>query len=332
MQLMWLSGPLGDVRSISITRTRLLLIATVTAVMLVVAGNVVHFVGLRLAVEVRPDLVRALVGGVMTESDLEQIEGAYRQRLERLREEVAAAGRQVAELQALKDSFMQLALPRNAEVKVPHAPAAPDRSKPQAGERRNAAPAGVGGPLAVEPFRPDEVGRGELNGKSLFDDIHSSRRELRLLANWTRQARAEWSAQLAFVEALPTLVPIAGAPSVASRYGVRLDPFTRTPARHAGLDLVAPQGTPILAAATGTVLRAQYHPQYGRMVDIDHGNGYHTRYAHAQSLLVKAGDRVGRGEPIATLGSTGRSTGPHLHFELRHRGALRNPENYLPSF
>jgi murein DD-endopeptidase MepM/ murein hydrolase activator NlpD len=329
MQLMWMSGPLGQVRTVSITRRRLLATGAVVALLLLAIGNLVHFVGLRLAVELRPELVRSIVGGVMTASDLERIEEAYRQRLDRMREELAAAGRKVAELDALKDAFMQMALPPKADAKVPGA--SPATSRPRPGAKGGVAEpaAGVGGPLGDEAFDPGSVGSGALKGASLFEDIQASRRELRMFAQWTQQARTDWGAQLAWAEALPTGLPIAGDAQVSSRYGVRLDPFTRLTARHAGLDLVAPTGTPILAAASGTVVRALHHPQYGRMVEIDHGNGYQTRYAHAQALLVKTGERVRRGAPIATVGSTGRSTGPHLHFELRHRGALRDPERYL---
>lgn len=83
------------------------------------------------------------------------------------------------------------------------------------------------------------------------------------------------------------------------------------------------------ATTEGAVLRGQRHPAYGLVVDVDHGNGYRTLYAHANALLVRPGERVAQGAPIATVGSTGRSTGPHLHFEALHRGRARDPEPYL---
>jgi murein DD-endopeptidase MepM/ murein hydrolase activator NlpD len=98
---------------------------------------------------------------------------------------------------------------------------------------------------------------------------------------------------------------------------------------HEGLDFSAEVGTPILAAAGGAVIFAAMHPQYGKMVEIDHGNNLVTRYAHASKLLVKVGDVVLRGSKIAEVGNTGRSTGTHLHFEVRHGGVAQNPARFL---
>jgi murein DD-endopeptidase MepM/ murein hydrolase activator NlpD len=98
---------------------------------------------------------------------------------------------------------------------------------------------------------------------------------------------------------------------------------------HEGVDFPGSVGTPIKAAATGIVISAERHPEYGNMIEIDHGNDMTTRYAHASKLLVKAGDMVKRGQLIAEVGSTGRSTGPHLHFEVRYRGAAQNPNRFL---
>jgi murein DD-endopeptidase MepM/ murein hydrolase activator NlpD len=98
---------------------------------------------------------------------------------------------------------------------------------------------------------------------------------------------------------------------------------------HTGLDIAGPSGTTIIAAADGTVVSASYQGGYGNFVVINHGNGLVTRYAHCSSLLVRAGQYVSRGEAIAKRGSTGHSTGPHLHFEVLQNGAFRNPTNYL---
>lgn len=92
---------------------------------------------------------------------------------------------------------------------------------------------------------------------------------------------------------------------------------------------MAHAGTPVMAAASGIVVYSAYHPQYGNMVEIDHGNGLTSRYAHASALLVKAGEAVLKGQRVALVGSTGRSTGPHLHFEVRQNGAPLNPERFL---
>ena len=118
---------------------------------------------------------------------------------------------------------------------------------------------------------------------------------------------------------LPTLYPIVDG-WYSSNFGYRIDPFTGQHSMHEGIDFPAEAGTAIVAAASGKVVVAEWHPQYGKMVEIDHGNGLVSRYAHASSLLVKEGDLVVRGQRIATVGTTGRSTGPHLHFEVRLNG------------
>jgi len=115
----------------------------------------------------------------------------------------------------------------------------------------------------------------------------------------------------------------------SSNFGWRLDPFTGKSAMHEGVDYVVPQGTPIHAAASGIVVYADMHPQFGNLVEIDHGNDILTRYAHASRILVKVGQMVKRGQKIAEVGSTGRSTGAHLHFEVRIRGLAQNPNRFL---
>jgi murein DD-endopeptidase MepM/ murein hydrolase activator NlpD len=128
---------------------------------------------------------------------------------------------------------------------------------------------------------------------------------------------------------VPSSAPIDGP--VGSGFGFRHDPFTHRPALHTGLDFPADPGTPILAAAGGVVLSAGPHPQYGLLVELDHGNGLVTRYAHTSRMLVKQGDLVKRGQKIAEVGTTGRSTGPHLHFEVLVEGVQQNPAKFLSS-
>ncbi len=127
---------------------------------------------------------------------------------------------------------------------------------------------------------------------------------------------------------LPTKMPV-NAPFNASGFGMRIDPFTGQHAMHEGIDFLAEAGSPIVAAAGGVVLFAGFHPQYGNMVDVDHGNDLVTRYAHASKLYVKEGDIVQRGRKLADVGTTGRSTGPHLHFEVRFKGAAQNPARFV---
>jgi murein DD-endopeptidase MepM/ murein hydrolase activator NlpD len=127
---------------------------------------------------------------------------------------------------------------------------------------------------------------------------------------------------------LPTRRPIAGG-ELSSPFGNRIDPLNGGRAFHAGLDFSAPHGTTIVAAAGGSVAYAGFRADYGWTVEIDHGNGLATRYAHASRLLVAAGALVMPGERIALVGSTGRSTGPHLHFEVLRDGVQVNPRRYL---
>ncbi len=127
---------------------------------------------------------------------------------------------------------------------------------------------------------------------------------------------------------LPNISPVNAAFN-SSSFGWRLDPFNGHKAFHEGLDFTANAGTPIYAAAGGIVASAEQTPDYGKIVKIDHGSGLETRYAHASRLFVRAGERVVKGQKIAEVGSTGRSTGPHLHYEIRLAGNPLDPRKYL---
>jgi len=126
---------------------------------------------------------------------------------------------------------------------------------------------------------------------------------------------------------VPNTVPVDGP--IGSGFGFRADPISGRAALHTGLDFPAEIGTPIVAAAGGVVQSVDWHDQYGRLIEIDHGNGLVTRYAHVSKSLVQAGDIVRRGQSIAQVGNTGRSTGPHLHFEVLMAGVPHNPARLL---
>ena len=127
---------------------------------------------------------------------------------------------------------------------------------------------------------------------------------------------------------LPNSSPIEAGYN-SSSYGWRIDPFNGSKAFHEGLDFPANTGVPIRAAADGIVSVSELSHAYGNMVKIDHGAGLETRYAHASKLLVKVGERVSKGQAVALVGSTGRSTGPHLHYEIRLNGNSLDPRQYL---
>ncbi|MGE5028252.1 MAG: M23 family metallopeptidase [Betaproteobacteria bacterium] len=128
--------------------------------------------------------------------------------------------------------------------------------------------------------------------------------------------------------ALPSARPVTTG-WYSSNFGWRIDPFTGQKAFHEGVDFMADPGTPIFSAGGGIVVYADSYAGYGNMIEIDHGNGLISRYAHTSKIVVKVGDVVMKGQKIGEVGTTGRSTGPHLHFEVRHQGAPQNPEHYL---
>lgn len=128
---------------------------------------------------------------------------------------------------------------------------------------------------------------------------------------------------------LPTAMPLESYPYLSSSYGWRRNPFNGQMNMHEGLDFSAPSGTPIRAATGGVVRTVAVHSGYGNMVEIDHGSGLVTRYAHAKVVLVKEGQLVTRGEVVARVGSTGLSTGAHLHFEVRQDDKALDPRVFL---
>jgi len=130
-------------------------------------------------------------------------------------------------------------------------------------------------------------------------------------------------------ESLNPIYPLLSSHIMSSGFGYRLDPFTGQLENHQGVDFPAITGTSILATESGTVTQAGYHTSYGNFVELDHGQGYTSKYGHASALLVQPGQVVKKGQIIARVGSTGYSTGPHLHFEMTHLGQVFNPLTYL---
>ena len=176
---------------------------------------------------------------------------------------------------------------------------------------------GSGGPML--PPRADDEAQRDLDAlEARYEEIEQ---QLALVADASTQQHLESMR-------MPTRAPIAHA-ELTSSYGNREDPLTGRRAFHAGIDFGAEVGTAIRAAAGGRVIFAGYHSDFGNMVEIDHGNGLTTRYAHASKLFVKADAVVTPGEVIAAVGTSGRSTGPHLHFEVLRHGEHADPRRYL---
>lgn len=142
------------------------------------------------------------------------------------------------------------------------------------------------------------------------------------------QALQEFDQILHHIEVLPIKNPVLGA-KISSHFGSRRDPFLKRRAFHSGMDFKAKTGTRVYAAAKGKVIKASWTGGYGRMVEIDHGNGTTTRYAHLSRISVKKGQHVSPDMSIGRVGSSGRSTGPHLHYEIRRFGKAVNPSRYI---
>jgi murein DD-endopeptidase MepM/ murein hydrolase activator NlpD len=141
---------------------------------------------------------------------------------------------------------------------------------------------------------------------------------------------AELESLFAALRHVPLTTPVHGGQfEVTSGFGARVDPFTGRVAFHPGVDFAGPWGSTVTATAPGTVVFAGPHAGYGNLVEIDHGYGFHTRYGHLASVLVHAGSRVEKGSPVGRLGSTGRSTGPHVHYEVWLAERLRDPAKYI---
>lgn len=190
---------------------------------------------------------------------------------------------------------------------------------------------GIGGPGSRQPeANPLHEVDAEL-GNTAFAveyDVGALQRRARLLLGSLGETRDSLSHQRDLLLSTPTLFPTAG--TLSSRFSkARLHPIMNEVLPHPGIDIAAPRGTPILAAGQGRVVRAGWASGYGQMVEIDHGFGYSTLYAHASRVLVRVGEEVGRGDVIAQVGRTGTATANHLHYEVRLNGQQQNPLNYF---
>lgn len=168
----------------------------------------------------------------------------------------------------------------------------------------------IGGPFLAATF--------DRNSPSLIDDANA------VVAAFERFKAARTAISMA-----PIHMPMTGEVRISSNYGTRKDPFLKKKAFHSGIDFPALRGTQVVSAGAGTIIRAERYKGYGNVVEVRHADGLVTRYAHLSAFLVKEGDKVVAGTPIAKVGSTGRSTGPHLHFEVRKEDGPLNPSRFL---
>ena len=167
--------------------------------------------------------------------------------------------------------------------------------------------------------------------KRQIQRVHWEMEELQMLAEIQERNAYKverfFDSQRSLLASTPTIWPVRGW--ITSSFGQRMSPFTGRLQMHEGLDIAARPGTPVKASAEGVVIYSGWKSDFGKLVTIDHGYGYRTRYGHMSKIYVKNGQRVKRGDTLGAVGSTGRSTGPHLHYEVKVRGLPVNPKTYL---
>ncbi len=304
MHIILVSNRMATARSISLTSGRLALIAAGLIAAVLTLSSLLSYLTVRHAAEIRMPALQELLRTISLE-ETGKTQEMVRENLANMASRLGQMQGQLMQLDSLGERIAGLAGVKSNESKT--------------AQPAKAGTDGRGGPLT----RPDNLTQDDL--KRALDEM-SRQVEVRsdtlaVLENRLFEDRIRKNL-------LPTALPVPTA-IPTSNFGWRPDPFTNQTAMHEGIDFIAEPGTPILAAAAGIVQVAERHPQYGNMVDIDHGNNLITRYAHAQQVFVKPGEFVKRGQRIAVVGSTGRSTGPHLHFEVRVGGVAQNPMRFL---
>ena len=297
MHLIITDAWLAKSRAIHLSGRRLVLTGAAAAfALMLVAAGLYHWVFMKGARENWP-VIGALVRLVVAD-EFEQRDRYMRENLDMLARKLGEMQAKLTQLESLGDRVSGL-----AGIPAPEA-------RPRAGQ---------GGAL---------VSMGALS----LEQIESGMDQLSRLAEQRTDLLTVLESRL-FDERMrsqmvPTQMPVRLG-NLGSSFGWRIDPITGHSALHTGLDFQAAQGTPILAAAGGIVVTQRYHPEYGNMVEVDHGNELVSRYAHASRVSVKQGDLVKRGQKIAEVGTTGRSTGAHLHFEVLVRGVPQDPQKFL---
>lgn len=303
MHIILVSDRMATARSITLTGTHLALILAGLGATIIALASLFSYFTVRHAAESRLPFLQELVRTVSLE-EAGKTRELVRENLSNMAMRLGEMQAQIMQLDSLGERLAALAGVKPAE---------------RAGTK---AWAPSGGPL----MRPDHLSPVDMQRAldELSRQIEMRSDALTALENRLFEERIR-------KHMLPTALPVPEGVPTSSNFGWRRDPFTGQTAMHEGIDFIAEPGTPILAAAAGIVKTVEFHPQYGHMVEVDHGNDLLTRYAHASAVFVKPGELVKRGDRIAAIGSTGRSTGPHLHFEVRIAGAAVNPMRFLDS-
>ncbi len=323
MQILITHGGLASTRVLNFNRLQIVAaLALLVALLMLLSGAIYHFVFLTAAREGWP--VVSQVVKLVARDETAQRDRFLRENLDAMAKKVGEMQAKLLKLEAMGDRVSGLAGVKPEEFRPLLRPAAPAASvaTPMPAPRAGVSGGGQGGPFvpglgvfereALDGLNNHVAGLDERTDQTtdLFTLIESRLLEGRL-------------AQLM----IPSTTPVQGP--VGSGFGFRSDPFTGRAALHTGLDFPADVGTPVQSAAGGMVVATEPHPAYGNLVEIDHGNGLLTRYAHLSKLLVKSGDLVKRGQVVALVGNSGRSTGPHLHFEVLVEGVPQNPARFL---
>ena len=309
MHIILVSNRMATAKTIAITPR--LIVALVAGFVLILLGlsSLFSYVTVRHAAEIRLPFLQDLVRDTNNEDSRRSSE-FMRENLKVMAVKVGELQARLVRLDSLGERMANMVGIRTQELKSPGQPVT---------QMSEHALDGRGGPLLnATPLSADELQK-TLN--SLSREVETRNDTLALLDTRLFEERVRKAM-------LPTTLPV-NTQWNASGFGWRIDPFTGERAMHEGVDFPSDVGTKVVSAAAGIIVSADYHPDYGNVVEIDHGNDLSTRYAHTSRILVKVGSVVKRGQVIAEVGNTGRSTGPHLHFEVRYRGVAQNPNRFL---
>ena len=301
MQIIVIPGRLAKAWSLTISARHVLGSALLLAATLLLLSLSLYWLSLRFALEIKIPVIQRLVL-LAQRGEADRGREFMQQNLNAMAVKIGEMQAQLTRLDALGERLSTLA-----------------GMKPQ--EFRFSEPPGMGGAQTTLP--PQDLSLPEFGRR-----LSALSRDMESRADMLGVLEAQLFEQAVRKKLTPTIMPV-DAPFNASGFGWRIDPFSGQQAMHEGVDFIADVGTPVVAAAGGVVQFAGFHPQYGNMIDIDHGNDLTTRYAHLSKVYVKEGDVLQRGKRVADSGSSGRSTGPHLHFEVRFRGAAQNPSRFL---
>jgi len=293
--------PRFKAKTLTLSHRHLILAALLFVLSVVMAASLLYYLTLRYAAQWKLPIVQELAAS-MTREDASRKDRYIKENLTAMAVKLGEMQAQLMRLDALGERVQGLAGVKPQEFNFREMP-------------------GRGGAVS------DSAGRA-LDMDQFRQALDAMARDVEHRADYMNVVETTLMSHKIRSKLLPTIQPVNVSYN-ASGFGWRLDPFTGRNAFHEGIDFASPAGTPIVAAAGGVIIAAEYHSQYGNMLEIDHGNDIVTRYAHASRLLMKVGDIVKRGQHVADIGSTGRSTGSHLHFEVLVKGVQQDPHKFL---